>query len=877
MADVAAVALEIWDRSLPPAVRSAVANGLAMDEADARLWAAFLAGVHDLGKASRPFQQKDDPNSTERLRGSGLDPRTVRKDPGHGTVLAAQLPALLKGRGVPHNVANQMATLAGGHHGIFPTVNFARGEGSGHDIGESSNPIKEAWSAARRELFDALWDLLGIERVPQRALPNAAAMALAGLISVSDWIGSISEPGFFEYTPAGAADLDAYFERSRTLANGATRALHWRASSGPAEGTTFEALFKFAPRPLQAEVMKLPLAGSTGVVIVEAPMGEGKTEAALSLADRWQREGASGLYVALPTQATANQMHGRVAAFLARSHADAIAAHEDVNLVLAHGGAGLMDDLDVLPAAIFDEGRGEGAVAAGEWFLKRKRALLAPYGVGTIDQALLAVLQVKHVFVRLFGLAGKPVIIDEVHAYDTYMTGLLERLLEWLGAMGSPVVLLSATLPSARRQKLVQAYAAGATGDADAEPLIPEAAYPRITWAQGTDAGATAFPADERSRRTLELDTHRVADAAGSVTAFLQEELAHGGCAVVICNTVLRAQETYEALREVFEVGEELGLFHARFVAGDRQRIERHCLDRFGKPDTAGGSTAGRPAGRYVLVATQVVEQSLDLDFDVMVTDIAPVDLLLQRSGRLQRHARSDRRGPAQPALHIRWPDEDEEGLPDFDPGTKAVYDEHILLRTWQALRGRPAIEVPDDIQALVDRVYDDGGAVPEGAGEALASRWRRTWDAMEERKRAEEGEARLRRLRRPLGDAFLTDFLKDPREEDAPDLHPALQALTRLGAPSVEVVLLPEGSPLIPSGPGRLERARVRESLQRAVSVSARSVTRELAKLDVPPSFAATAGLRHHRLLVLDQGGEAATGRLSIRYDAELGLRIVR
>src|SRR5207248_6281763 len=111
-------------------------------------------------------------------------------------------------------------------------------------------------------------------------------------------------------------------------------------------------------------------------------------------------------------------------------------------------------------AWVYDEEKRPSAVVAEEWFARnKKQALLAPFGVGTIDQALLAVLQTRHVFVRLFGLAGKCVVLDEVHAYDAYMTTLMERLLRWLAALGCPVMLLSATLPRDKRVKLLRAYA----------------------------------------------------------------------------------------------------------------------------------------------------------------------------------------------------------------------------------------------------------------------------------------------------------------------------------------------------------------------------------------------------------------------------------
>lgn len=863
MADVAAVALALWDECLPAPPKGELSAGLGLPDDEARRWVAFLAGLHDLGKASRPFQAKDANHST-RLAGTGLEANTNAEDPGHGIVTAAQLPALLTARGVAPKLSGQLATVLGGHHGFFPLLR--RGQGERADIGEKRDDVRAKWDAARRQLFDELADVLKLERVPTGQLGNTAVMLLGGFVSIADWIGSIDDAGFFEYAPEGAEDLAEYFKSAQGVAARALVTLRWKAYPG-ATRRTFRDAFGYGPRPLHRRADELRKPGGVPLfVVIEAPMGEGKTEAALHLLEGWAADGAArGFYIALPTQATANQMHGRIKESLGRAF-----PNEDVNLVLAHGGAWLRDDLEHLPAGVYDDDAPRtGSVGAGEWFLTARRALLAPYGVGTIDQALMAVLQVKHVFVRLYGLAGKAVVIDEVHAYDTYMTGLLERLLEWLGALGSPVVLLSATLPASRRVKLAEAYRRGC-GDADAGAETAFAAYPRITWLEAGSVRAESFDAAERSERLLALD--RVPDSPEAVRDLLLKELTRGGCAAVICNTVARAQEMYRALKGAFEP-HELGLFHARFLAMDRQAIETDCLQAFGPP---GADGVKRP-DRYVLVATQVVEQSLDVDFDVMVTDLAPVDLLLQRSGRLQRHERAGRPG-GPPTLHIRWPEEGDAGPPELDRNSSYVYDEHILLRTWHALRNREAIDVPGNVQELVDLVYRDDEGVPEDADASLAARWRETWEALEEKKEAESREAKDRTVRTPVGSiAHPSDFQRFRLEEDSPELHPALQAVTRLAEPAVSVVLLPEGSPLEPKGSEAPDRNMVRELVGRSVSVSSRLAVPALFKLEPPPAFAASPALRRHRLLILDGNGETRLGDVRLKYGPEFGVSIIR
>lgn len=854
MADVAAVALAMWDLVLPASSRSMLSRGLGVPEDEARVWVGFLAGAHDFGKATRPFQAKDTAGHGARLAGSGLDARTRRPDPGHGRVTAALLPEYLaRELHVERRLAATLAVVTGGHHGIFPVVDR---EGSLVSLDEEDPATHTAWATARLELFGSLRRLLGVKGTPDGVMPAAASMLLAGLISISDWVGSIADEGYFKWDPGGARDLDNYFDRVMRLARDIMRRDRWLDPLPKHLPAGFATMFGLEPRPLQEAAERLAEnLPSPGLVVIEAPMGEGKTEAALYLARHWSAAGARGMYIGLPTQATANQMHSRVSKFLSDN-----VGGDAVNLVLAHGRAWLQDP--AFPRAV-DGADGQATVAAGEWFLPKKRSLLAPFGVGTIDQSLMAVLQVRHMFVRLFGLAGKPVVIDEVHAYDTYMTGLLERLLEWLAALGSPVVLLSATLPRSRRQRLAEAYVRGLPGPGSPPSGPPDTPYPRVTLAGVSGIDAESFPASPQLSRVLQI--HQMNEADGDLADRLPELLADGGCAAVICNTVGRAQDVYRLLAAVFAPGKELGLFHSRFLAKDRAAVETACLGRFGPP---ADPEVRRPT-RYVLVATQVMEQSLDVDFDVMVSDLAPVDLLLQRSGRLQRHQRDGRKGgPA--TLHIRWPNLGVDGLPQLDRGSSAVYDPHILLRTWWALKDQSVIHIPDDVEGLVDTVYEEEEAPPDGADGTLLASWHETWEAMQRKKEHEDREARQRRLATPNSRGFITQFLRDPREEDS-DLHPALQALTRLAEPSVSVVLLAPGE-TIPSSVGRDDVIRM---LDRTVDVTNRGLVPVLQRIEPPGPFARSPALRRHRCFTLDEAGVARVEGWVLEYNADLGLRI--
>lgn len=896
MVDVASVAEAIWEDCLAERVRLHLTRSFQPDENFAsRLseetvgrWVAFLAGAHDLGKATPVFQAKGSSDRHSRppwLKDTDLPfaQNGPSHDPGHGTVTAAHLGEILTSRfQLSQPDATRLAVITGGHHGIFPSAT-SRKNAQHTSIGEPRRGQPNPWAAAREELANELAALLAVEGTPGK-LSNAASMLLAGLISVVDWIGSIDLPEYFPYDPNGPRDLNAYLAGSRQRARQAVRLLHWNAWPVLAAPASFQAVFPAIAEPRDLQLTAERVAAEIdvpGLVILEAPMGEGKTEAAFYLADFWNASGFRGSYIAMPTQATSNQLYQRFLAFLKGRYQ----AGEKINLQLLHGHSALSAEIellnngDVTPTPIgVDMGGGDvvkATVGAAEWFTYRKRGLLAPFGVGTVDQALLSVLQVRHGFVRLFGLAGKTVVIDEIHAYDTYMSTLLERLLEWLAALGSPVVMLSATLPSEKRRDLLNAYLRGLGRAHNKEMPLPEGKYPRITWSAKSGIRADTVEASTETRRKLGVEWLPVDPE--SLPDYLLNELRDGGCAAVICNTVRRAQEVYAALRDAYAElpgtdRPQLDLFHARFLFKDRQVRERRCLARFGKPNRHDGTTAARPR-RAVLVATQVVEQSLDLDFDFMVSELAPMDLLLQRSGRLHRHQRNDRCGPPRPVLRILSPDLDDHSLPVFEPGAAFVYDEHILLRTWHALQGRNTVAVPEDVEQLIEVVYTNSAEPPVGASGNLAARWAKTFSALEIKRRDERDEAQMRRIPSPSGGARLEDHTRDPREEDAPDLHPALQALTRLTDLSVQVALLAANSPLQEATRATPTMRICREILRHSLSITAPGIGRELLASSPPAAWQKSGLLRRMRVLSLDEANTCQVGNVTLRYDLELGL----
>lgn len=850
MLDVAAVAETIVRRE-SPRTRSWAANAFGLSDEAAPRWLAAMCGLHDFGKAIPGFQAKwPDGKKADETAGLRFVPSVSLNATRHDLASAALLRTELA-RHFPGSTWISAITQAlGAHHGYFPRP---------HEL-QNAKPMREGseWAEVRTQLLNAyLATLLPGEppAIAEIALPAIAW--LAGLASVADWIGSNQD-----WFPLGerAETLAGHHAKALELAGQALDDIGWPgfrplfaeaaatdALIGRILGRTAEPI---AARPLQLAADRL-LDNADGPVlmIVEAPMGEGKTELAFLAHLRLQAaNGHRGLYVALPTQATGNAMFERALIFLKNFAPD---IRLDIQLV--HGGAMLDERIHQLRGvdASVDE-----SIASSAWFSQRKRPLLSPYGVGTIDQALFATLHVKHHFVRLWGLSNRVVVLDEIHAYDTYTSGLIEALLRWLKAMNCSVVLMSATLPAKRRAAFLQAWGV------DKEP---DKAYPRVLLASNAGIQGEHIPCRPLAPITvigIAEDLDRLADAA-------MEGLSGGGCGVVIVNTVQRAQALYSILKERGGDGVQLLLFHARYPADERGERETLVLDKFGR-----GDDAQRPT-RALLIATQVVEQSLDIDFDFMITDLAPVDLLLQRAGRLHRHERQRPDSHATPRLIVAGLQR--ERMPELkETAWGFVYDPYVLYRTWAIAGAESVWQLPEDIDRLVQAVYANDPFAAEDREEYL-----KTLDQALGAHLALVQEQRRQAINVALdAEAELSNaYVTTPRanEEGEGD---GLRVVTRLGEDSLTVVPIfadSEGWRLFAADAAFDPDAEPGPALaqylyRRQVRLSRKDLVKALRAQPIPKAFESHPLLRNlHPLIFSD--GIADFDRLRVRLDPELGI----
>ncbi len=612
--------------------------------------AELIAACHDLGKVSPTFQEKIyrgtqgyQNNSQPEL--STANPEIEKLWGGHAGVSQATAEHLKLGKYIPK--------ILGQHHGYSPKLQNLAGDGV---FGGQS------WQQQRETLVNELKKRLKTEFPDVKS--DTQARVLAGLTTVADWIGSSSlfDDPTEDWRPLIKQALDeAGFVKPQLQAN-----------------LSFSQVFGFEPRAIQQTLIEH--SSKAGVYVLEAPMGIGKTEAALYAAYKLlSTDKANGIYFALPTQLTSDKIHERMNSFLETVLAPESPHRESL---LVHGNAWLKRIMAV-------EGNPDGA-----WFQGGKRGILAPFAVGTIDQALMAVMNVKHGFVRSFGLAGKVVILDEVHSYDAYTGTLLDELVKELRKLHCTVIILTATLTTDRRQKLTTQQA-----KAQHYPLIS------VSPNEG-ELQELAVPL---------LDNNQVVIQCCQQQELAMDEAlkrAEAGQQVLwIENTVADAQAIYQQLSAI-DIQVEYGLLHSRFLKCDRAINEAKWVALYGKDNPQARQKTGR-----ILVGTQVLEQSLDIDADFLVSRFCPTDMLLQRIGRLWRHTDSVRPDNARHEAWLLAPKLQtaiDAPKTAFEKTAK-VYNPYVLCRSLAVWHQLKSISLPNDIRPLIEATYqtqDETGAM---------------------------------------------------------------------------------------------------------------------------------------------------------------------
>ncbi len=767
-ADVAAVTEALLQRTI---LRKRLAHLIGWDVLSdvhvARLSA--LTALHDAGKVNHGFQNRasDAPGP----RGGHVSPIVE--------VLASESAAKYL---TPLGVAPMLAWFSSerdlahfllatfGHHGrpVLPKHNFK----------------ENLWQAnERRDPMAELEEMAGRVRAwfprafgEARPFPTDPPLqhAFNGLLTLADWLGS--DRRFFDF----ADDAQDPMPRARKNAAGALKALALDPS-GPrrqlgGSPVGFDAVSKWNPYEMQKTCLDLPLDEEGSLTVLESDTGSGKTEAALARFVRLYQAGlVDGMYFAVPTRSAATQLYRRVVKATARAFPD---ASQRPPVVQAVPGYINVDTVEGVPLPRFkvqwpDDHR--DALRSRGWAPQLpKRYLAGAIVVGTVDQALLSALEAKHAHMRAAALLRHFLVVDEVHASDVYMTALMDRVLDQHLAAGGHALLMSATLGTAARIHLT-------TAGRQPIPPVEEAeniAYPLITHVDASRGDPSLFPvASSGQSKRVETELQPLAGDPQAIAEHALEKAHAGARVLIIRNTVADCVATQHTLEDVvgddvvddetdllFGIGDTPAPHHSRFAPEDRKRLDQAIEEAFGKETTRRAIMA---------VATQTVEQSLDIDADLLITDLCPIDVLLQRIGRLHRHDRVRPAGFETTRCVVLTPQErdlesaitaDGRGL-HGKHGLGTVYqDLRVLEATWRVLEDdvRGAWHIPADNRPLVEHGTHPG-RLDELVGE-LGGRWQAHWEHILGRNAADRQLPALVGIKRhkPFGDsAFAEDLGK--------------------------------------------------------------------------------------------------------------------
>lgn len=708
--DTSAMAGILWDRWLSQSQKTNILKDLDSSDPEAgKNLTMFVAFIHDFGKLTPYFQAKKSRWSTEDLEDMlieklidyghlGLDNYSIKINSASSTLDKA----LIHHSGLGHLLLNNLGlddsicVLVSGHHGkaldtrpndeilSYPSTFYQD---------ENDESVQDLWKKEQKKLLDLALSLGGyasIQDVP--SINHSSQIILSGLVIMADWLASNED--LFPLAMVHDHTIRDSKDRAELAWQKWNKSSMWIPEESIDPQDIYKKRFSFIEEPKSAQdkvARCIAQATDPGIAILEAPMGMGKTEAALVMAEIMAfKTKSSGLYFALPTQATSNAIFPRIKNWLEGLNA----TDGPYGIGLVHSKAHLNDDYMNLMANTNEDAEVDRLVV-NEWFSGSKRSILNDFVIGTVDQVLMMALKTKHLMLRHLGLSKKVVIIDEIHSIDLYMSTYMYRALEYLGYYHVPVVILSATLPAAMRENLVRSYMKGrgvktSKIKENLKNYDPKS-YPILTYSDSDTIKFYLDFAQEEDKKVeiIDIKEDQIIDLA-------KDAMASKAFAGIIVNSVKKAQEIAKTLAQV--LGEDqVILIHSRFIDSQRPRLERQILDMVGK-----GTDRSNPK---VVVGTQVLQESLDIDFDLLITELSPMDLLIQRIGRLHRHKANDHLRPDDyktPKVYLLGRDESFE----FDEASMAVYGGYILARTQHYLKDH--ILVPSQISDLVQNTYQD-------------------------------------------------------------------------------------------------------------------------------------------------------------------------
>lgn len=554
----------------------------------------FICAIHDIGKAHPIFQGRD-AETLEILRRKNLNQASFDTRFRHEQY-GANIFDRLSAEDVDIKNSDIISQIIRMHHQKEQKKN------SDIDIIKIDDKEKaKKWRHIQKEIYDYIKNVFHFDNLNlinkniSKSELFVVQNAILGIMITSDWIASNNY--VFDNQPYKNIDE---FLKSRKL-----QALKFLNNEGMIRQQIpvmqdFKSAFGFNGRPVQNDVEKIVHKNDIKCMLIESDCGSGKTEAALyAAAVLGNRSGLSGIYMGLPTGVSAEAIQNRVDEFLT--------SHGMRNTKLYTSKSMLLREPDKKPI----------------WTDISRQRLLTSSAVGTVDQVMTVARLARFESVRMNGLASKVLIIDEIHAYDTYMLAVIRGLLMICGELGVPVIMLSATLPISTKKCLL-----GVVGNRDMEL---HNGYPMISYVTKDGDVYEQVSNQYMPDKKISCKLLPILNNNDEIARYAVDAVKDGGCECVIMNTVADAICVYDKIKEKKSDNCKIILYHSRMTINARDKKSREILKMCGK------DRSERPE-RAIIVGTQVLEQSLDIDVDYMIIAICPIDLLFQRIGRYHRH-----------------------------------------------------------------------------------------------------------------------------------------------------------------------------------------------------------------------------------------------
>lgn len=629
----------------------------------------FICAIHDIGKAHPVFQGRDN-ETNEMLRGYELNQEAVSTMFRHEEYAEKMIKKTdLFGFDADARSKIMIRQIISLHH-------QKEKEREEKDFVEIKSKISERWGNIQKYIYNYIKEIFPCEKIEfpgiifnDPKIGFAVENGILGILITSDWIASNNE-AMDNKTIKDFSDVGQYLDWKQKVVTVFLFGENLTRSAFP-DTRSFDSLFHFGDgRPVQRDVVNIVQKNNIKLMLIESGCGSGKTEAALYAASVLSnKNGLSGIYMGLPTGTSAEAIQGRVDDFLSELHMRKTKLYTSKSMLLRENNT------------------------EPSWTDVSRQRLLAPSAVGTVDQVMTAARLVRFESVRMAGLSSKVLIIDEIHAYDAYMITVIERLLQICNVLGTPIILLSATLPVSTKKKLFSTII-------DESDIDVHSGYPLISYVTADNEFYECQSESHEPDKNIECESLPILNDYESIAELAVKNVECGGCECVIMNTVSDAINVYDSIKKITNDDCNVILYHARMPEKTKDEKIKKILKWCGKDRNE------RPE-RAIIVGTQVLEQSIDIDVDYMITAICPVDLLLQRIGRYHRHGDEGtirEHMAIKNVVQVLIPDEENDA--EYG-GTGYVYKSCYLDATRQIIVERPVLQIPSCTPEIINRVYE--------------------------------------------------------------------------------------------------------------------------------------------------------------------------